>query len=292
MHRSSIALIAVLLFSLAGCSGLLGSTAEQAPEFAPGVTAERVENASQLADATRKTLQQTSYTYVSNGTQRIVADGYHYTAEHDTRVWVSADGAFRYHHHGVVNGSGAGSNFVDGVWTNGTAAVARTVNVDNESVTYTRYRPPEPFSARNATQAGVATALQNGSVSERWNESGTEFARVRTTESQTRRTQAGNGSVVNATTTRNATATVRADGFVSALDASVSGQRPLPAAAANESAGAERPLARTVDTSRVRYSALGSTTVTKPAWVETALEATEDLTVGERTRPQPIDASA
>ena len=119
MRLTSTAVLAlVLLVPLAGCSGLFGLATEDAPTFAPGVTGERVTDASALAAANRAILQNTSYTYTRNYTQRVDAEGYHYAVNHDTRVWVAADGSFLYHHRGVVTGSEQPSEHIDGVWTN------------------------------------------------------------------------------------------------------------------------------------------------------------------------------
>lgn len=290
MRLPSSAVVAlVLVIPLAGCSGFFGPT--QPPSLAPGVTTERVDDASLLEDANRDVLRNSSYTYVRNYTQRIDADGYHYAVDHDTRAYVAANGAFLYHHRGVVDSGDRSSVYVDGLWANGTVAVARTVNVANESVTYTCYRPPEPYSAANATRADVAAALGGASVTTTWNESDTGYVRVRATESQTRRWQASNGTVVNATTTRNATATVRGDGFVPSLNASVFGLRPLPVGASNSDASSDGSLARFRDSSRVRYTSLGSTRVPRPDWIDTALEATDGLPFGQTTAPRATDGS-
>lgn len=287
---STVVLVVVLLASLAGCGGLFDST-PRAPAFAPGVTSEQVTNASALSAAHRETLQNTSYTYVRNYTQRIDADGYHYAVAHDTRVWVAADGSFLYRHHGVVTGSRQPSDHVDGVWSNGSVAVTRTVAVSNESVTYTRSRPPDPFPAANATHGDVSGALGGARVTERWNESGAAYVRVGVDRSETRRWQAANGTDVNLTTRRTATATVREDGLVPALDRSVSGRRPLPVAARDSTTSNARPVAHFRDRARVRYGALGRTDVPRPDWVDDALAATEGLSLGERTTPRAWNAS-
>lgn len=293
MRRSTTTALVVLVLAVAGCSGFVGGTSQEGPEFAPGVTEERVTNASLLADANRAVLDNTSFTYVGNYSQRVDAEGYRYAVDHDVRVWAARDGSYLYRHHGVVRSSDGESNRIDGVWANGTIAVSRTVDVSNGSVTYARYRPPDPYPVRNVTRSDVASALENATVVETENESGTAYARVRATESETRRTQAANGTAVNVTTRRNATATVREDGFVPALDATYASHRPLPVAATNRSGSrTDRPLARVTDTTRTRYAALGSTQVPRPGWVETALAATEGLSPGERTRPMATNASS
>ncbi|MFB6096362.1 MAG: hypothetical protein ABEJ74_03125 [Haloferacaceae archaeon] len=292
MRPPSIAvLVLVLLLPLVGCSGVFGPTAHEAPRFAPGVTDERVTSATTLSAANRAILENTSYTYVRNYTQRMDAEGYHYAVTHDTRAWVAADGSFRYRHRGVVTGGAHPSTYVDGVWTNGSVAVARTVDVDNESVTYTRYRPPEPYSAANATHNDVSPALDGAVVTKRWNESGAAYAGVRADRSESRRWQAANGTVVNLTTRRTAAATVREDGFVPSLETSVSGERPLPVAANDSVDSPGRPIAHFRDEASVRYRALGRTTVTRPDWVDEGLAATEGLPLGQPTTPRPTNAS-
>ncbi|MFB6129533.1 MAG: hypothetical protein ABEJ28_01780 [Salinigranum sp.] len=298
-QSTALAVLAlVLLSSLAGCSSLASLGHSGPPAFAPGVTRERVTNASALAAADRAVLRNTSYTYSQNFTQRIDADGYHYAVDHDTRVWAAANGSFLYRHRGVVAGSEHASNRLDDLWSNGSVVVARTVNVDDGTVTYRRYRPPGPFSAANATWSRVDTTLVGARVVRTWNDSGREYARVRLNETRTSRMAAGNGTPVNATTVRTANVTIREDGFVRSLDSSVSGRRPLPAFAnasgrTNDSATATgRSLARIHDEAHVRYTALGATRVPRPAWVDDALAATADLGFGEETSPRPANASS
>jgi hypothetical protein len=156
----------------------------------------------------------------------------------------------------------------------------RAVDLDDDSVTYTRYRPPEPFTAADVARSGVKSALRGAAVTESWNESGTEFARLGTNESETRRVRASNGTAVNATTRRTATATVRADGFVPRIEWTITGHRPLPS-----SVGADGVLSRVRDETRVRYTDLGSTTVDRPAWVDDALAATADPVPSEPRSP-------
>lgn len=290
-HPSTAVLILVLMIPLAGCGGIFDSTTQETPTFAPGVTSERVTNASTLSAANRAILQNTSYTYVRNYTQRVDTAGYHYAVDHDTRVWVAADGSFLYHHRSVVTGGEHPSEYVNGVWTNGSIAVMRTVNVSNESVTYTRYRPPEPYPAANATHNDVSGALGGALVTTTWNESGTAYVHVRATRSESRRWQAANRTTVNLTTRRTATATIREDGFVPSLNTSVSGDRPLPVAANDSVTSNRRPIAHFRDQASVRYWALGQTNVPRPNWVDDALAATDGLSFGQTTTPRARNAS-
>jgi hypothetical protein len=186
-HNSAAVLTLVLLIPFAGCSGLFGPAAQETSTFAPGVTNERVTDASALEAANRAILQNTSYTYVRNYTQRVDTEDYRCAVNHDTRVWVATDGSFLYHHRGVVTGGEHPSEHIDGVWANDSIAVMRTINVPNESVTYTRYRPPEPYSAANATHSDISGALGGAIVTTTWNESGTAYADVHANTSETRR---------------------------------------------------------------------------------------------------------
>ncbi|MFA9516591.1 hypothetical protein ACERIT_05145 [Halopenitus sp. H-Gu1] len=289
---SAAVLALVILIPLAGCSGIFGPTAQEPSTFAPGVSNERVTDAATLAAANRAILQNTSYTYVRNYTQRVDTEGYHYAVNHDTRVWVGADGSFLYHHRGVVTGGEHPSEHIDGVWANGSIAVTRTINVRNGSVTYTRYRPPEPYSAANATHNDVSRALRGALVTTTWNESGTAYRRVHANTSETRRWQASNGTAVNLTTRRTATATIREDGLVSSLNTTVSGDRPLPVAANDSIRSNGRPIAHFRDQASVRYRELGTTDIPRPDWVDEALAATDGLSFGQTTAPRLRNASS
>ncbi len=288
---STAVLILVLLVPLAGCSGFIGSTPENAPGFAPGVTSDRVTNSSTLSTAHHEILQNTSYTFVRNYSQRVETDGYQYAVDHDTRVWVAADGSFLYHHHGVVSGGDHPSEYVDGVWTNGTVTLTRTVDVSNESVTYTRYRPPNPFSAENATNIDIPGALDDALVTETWNETGDSFVRVSLNRSEMRRWQAANRTTANLTTRHASTATVREDGFVPSFNTSVFGDRPLPIAATDSVDSNERPIAQFRDRTSVRYRGLGRTDVPRPNWVSKALKSTGSVSFGEPTTPLAWNAT-
>lgn len=288
---STAVLILVLLIPLAGCSGIFGPTTRKAPTIAPGVTSGNVTDASTLAAANRAILQNNSYTYVRNYTQRVDSDGYHYAVDHATRVRVAADGSFLYHHRIAVTGGEHPSEYVDGVWTNDSVAVIRTVNVLNESMTYTRYRPPEPYLAANATHNDISGVLGGAPVTATWNESGTAYVSVRANRSGPRPWLAGNETAVNLTTRRTVAATIREDGFVPSLDTSVSGDRPLPAAANDSITSNGRPIARFSDQTSVRYRALGTTDVPRPNWVDDALGATKGLSLGETSTPQARNAS-
>jgi hypothetical protein len=268
---------AVALLVLSGCSALSGPA-----EFAPGVTDERVVNATALSAAHAAVLANGSYTFTRNASQRVEADGYRYAVDHDTRVWVSTGGDYLYRHRAVVDTMEGSSHRVDGVWSNGSVAVTRTVDVDNESVRYTRYRPPEPYSVADVTRSGISSALGAATVVETWNHSGARYARLASNESETRRIQARNRTAVNATTTREAAATVRADGFVPRMARTITGQRPLPS-----SVDANAAVGHINDTTTIRYTDVGSTVVGRPDWVDDALEATEDLAPGEHTQRRP-----
>jgi hypothetical protein len=274
MHRVAVVGVVALL-ALSGCSGLSGPA-----EFAPGVTGERVDNATALAAAHSAVLANDSYTFTRNYTQRIEAEEYAYAAAHDTRVRVSPAGDYLYRHRAVIDTTTGSSRRLDGVWSNGTVAVMRTVH--NGTVSYTRYQPPEPYSATDVTRSGIASALEGATVVETWNESESRYARLSSNESETRRIQARNDTAVNATTSRQATAVVRGDGFVSRAAWTVAGHRPLPA-----SINADAVLGHVNDTTRIRYTDVGSTAVVRPDWVDDALDATEHLSEGTATAPRP-----
>lgn len=270
----------VALLAISGCSGLSGSA-----EFAPGVTEERVVNATALSAGHGDVLANVSYTFTRNASQRIEADEYTYAVTHDTRVRVSRNGDYLYRHRAVVETTEGSSHRLDEVWSNGTVAVGRNVDLDNNSVTYTRYEPPEPYSAANVTRSGISGALGAATVVETWNESGTRYARLASNESETRRIQARNRTIENATTIRVTTATVREDGFVPRVTWTVAGQRPLPASLDTDAA-----VGHINDTTRVRYTDVGSTDVGRPDWIDEALNTTEDLAPGERTQQRPASA--
>lgn len=289
---STTVLVVALLVPLAGCAGLVGPSAQETATFAPGVSTDRVTDATALDEGNRAILRNTSYTYTSNYSQRVSADGYDYAVDHDTRVWVAADGSYLYHHRGVVTESETSATYVDGVWANESVAVMRTVDVENDSVTYTRYRPPEPYSAANTTRSGISDSLEEATVTETWNESGSAYARVRANESESNRWQGADGNTVTLTTRHEAVATVREDGFVPSLNSSLSGERPLPVAADDSESADSRAIAQIRDQTRIRYSAVGTTDVPRPDWVDVALGATEGLSDGETSPPRGFKNSS
>ena len=283
-------LVFVLLVLLAGCGGIFGTTSQEAPAFAPGITSERVTDPSTLGAANRAILQNASYMYTQNYTQRISAPGYRYGADHDTRVWVAANGSFLYHHRGVVSSNNRFSEHIDSVWANDSIAGMRSVDVQNDSVTFTRYRPPKPFSAAKVTRSGISGAFGDAYVMSRWNKSGSEYVHVRANTSETHRWRMANDTAVNLTTRHTAMATVRADGFVPSLNTSIAGDRPLPVAANKSVNRTSRPIAYIHDRTRIRYDSLGTTHVPHPPWVGRALAATKGLQFGETTSSRPIGA--
>lgn len=284
--RIAAVLALVCAGALGGCLFLPGPDAT--PGFAPGIEDDRVQNASRLAAAHRTSIANTSYSHIENASQSVDATGYHYAIDHRTRVHVAANGSFLYHHRALVDESDGDTEYLDGLWANDTVALARTVRPVNGTVTYTRYHPPEPYTAVDATRSGISAALENATIAARWNESGQAFARLEATETETRRMAAANGSVVTVTTIRTATAVVREDGLVRELETTLEGTRPLPVAANRSVAGPGRPLAAIRESQHVRYEQVGTTTVPRPLWVVEALEATDGLASGERTTPRPV----
>lgn len=278
MHRVTVLGLAVLV-ALSGCTFITGTA-----EFAPGVSEDRVNNASALATAHHDALTNTSYTFTRTASQYVEGDQYRYSVDHDTRVEVAAGDSFRYRHRSVIVTANGTSRRLDGVWKNRTIAVSRTVDLDEDTVTYTRYRPPEPYSVANVTRSGVSSALRKAVVVDIWNESGLRYARIVSNGSETRRVQTRNGTAVNATTTSQTSAIVRDDGFVPQLEWSIAGQRPLP-----QSLSSDDELGLINDTTRIRYTDVRSTIVDRPDWVDEALEATEGVAMGEATEPRPAN---
>jgi len=280
-RRALPLLLALALCATAGCTGVFG-TDHTAPSFAPGVSTERVTNATALAHAHRAVLANTSYTYAANATQRL---GENYTATYLTREWIATNGSFRYRGRSVVENGDHRSDSLSGVWTNGSIALRRTVNVSNGTVTYTRYRPQAPLPVPNATRTRIRQVFvgPNTTVTRTQNASGHAFATVVANESRTSRTALANGTITNVTRDRRANATVRSDGLVPELDVSERGYRPFPGANGS---------VRYSDESHVRYAGLGSTVVGRPPWVETALNATAGLRYGEKTAPRSWNGSA
>jgi hypothetical protein len=277
MRRSALPVLLALAIVLAGCNGLaLGGgetpaptvtpapvptdepTPTPVPQLAPGLTGEGVVDAFALAEAHSSVLDNTSYTRYVNSTVRYV-NGTVYNQFTSRAQYAANDSRFYTMQNGfgvAVRGSGGLSR-----WSNGERVIVAETR--NNSTSYTVRRnvngepiPPQELSfGTNEEQIASIFSSVETRIAGRMTRNGTTLYRVVATNVTNR------GAFGNAMwqSPRNIT-----------LRALISSQGFVREYRLNYTATLDNSTVRVHR--RVRYTALGNTTVERPPWYDEAIE--------------------